>query len=277
MSYEDRISIATPEGVDLELTLAGLGSRSVARLVDQAIQLAVLLAVSVLATLAGSGSQSGTGDGPLGGTGDGGAALALAVAVVVVFLVQFGYDVAFEVLASGRTPGKRWSGLRVVRVDGAPVGFVTSAVRNLLRLVDALPGIYTVGMVAVFASRRNQRLGDMAAGTVVVRERRGPRKTAASFPTTTATTTTTTTATTTTGARPAPAERAAWDVSAVTTEELATVRRFLDRRRGLTPEARASLALELAARLRPKVVGPTPDGDPETFLEEVAAAKAARL
>ena len=273
MSYEDRISIATPEGVDLELTLAGLGSRSVARLVDQAIQLAVLLAVSVLATLAGSGSDSsGGGDGPLGGTGDGGAALAVAVAVVVVFLVQFGYDVLFEVLASGRTPGKRWSGLRVVRVDGAPVGFVTSAVRNLLRLVDALPGIYTVGMVAVFASRRNQRLGDMAAGTVVVRERRGPRKASASFAATTAA-----------GARPAswggaaPPERTAWDVSAVTTEELATVRRFLDRRRGLTPEARTRLAAELAARLRPKVVGPTPDGDPETFLEEVAAAKAARL
>lgn len=273
MSYEDRISIATPEGVDLELTLAGLGSRSVARLVDQAIQLAVLVAVSVLATLAGSGSgsQSGGGEGPLGGTGDGGAALALAVAVVVVFLVQFGYDVAFEVLASGRTPGKRWSGLRVVRVDGAPVGFVTSAVRNLLRLVDALPGIYTVGMVAVFATRRNQRLGDMAAGTVVVRERRGPRKAAASF------------AATTTGARPsppggaAPLERAAWDVSAVTTEELATVRRFLDRRRGLTPEARARLAGDLAARLRPKVVGPPAGGDAEAFLEEVAAAKAARL
>ena len=272
MSYEDRISIATPEGVDLELTLAGLGSRSVARLVDQAIQLAVLLAVSVLATLAGSGSgEPGGGDGPLGGTGDGGAALALAVAVVVVFLVQFGYDVLFEVLASGRTPGKRWSGLRVVRVDGAPVGFVTSAVRNLLRLVDALPGIYTVGMVAVLASRRNQRLGDMAAGTVVVRERRGPRRTRASLAADSYS------AGVGAGGRPAPAVRTAWDVSAVTTEELATVRRFLDRRRGLTPEARARLAVELAARLRPKVVGPAPEGDPENFLEEVAAAKAARL
>ena len=256
MSYEDRISIATPEGVDLELTLAGLGSRSVARLVDQAIQLTVLLAVGFLAALAGgSGGDTGSGDG---------GALAVAVAVIVVFLVQFGYDVLFEVLASGRTPGKRWSGLRVVRVDGAPVGFVTSAVRNLVRIVDALPGVYAVAMVAVLASGRNQRLGDMAAGTLVVRERRGPRPAPV---------------------HPADAFRAAhqpagaepsWDVSAVTAEEVATVRRFLERRAGLVPDARHRLAEELAARLRPKVVGPSPDLGPEAFLEELAAAKAAR-
>ncbi|MGQ0521830.1 MAG: RDD family protein [Actinomycetota bacterium] len=252
MPYEDRISIATPEGVDLEMTLAGLGSRAVARMVDQAIQLAVLLAVGLLAALAGATT---------GVTGDGGGAVAAAVAVVVVFAVQFGYDVLFEVLASGRTPGKRWSGLRVVRVDGAPVGFVTSAVRNLLRLVDSLPGIYAVAMVAVLASSRNQRLGDMAAATVVVRERRGPRKA---------------------GVAPAVAGAAGshdptWDVSAVTAEELATIRRFLDRRATLAPHARARLAGDLAARLAPKVVGPPAGLHPERFLEDVAAAKSARL
>ena len=261
MSYEDRISIATPEGVDVELTLAGLGSRSVARLVDQAIQLAVMLAIGFLAAVTGGpagGSDAGDG-------GDGGA-LALALVVVLIFLVQFGYDVLFEVLASGRTPGKRWSGLRVVRADGAPVGFVTSAVRNLVRIVDALPGVYAVGMIAVLASGRNQRLGDMAAGTLVVRERRGPRRAKAhpahafraSHP-------------------PAPAPDAlGWDVSAVTAEELATVRRFLERRAGLVPEARRRLAEELAARLRPKVVGPPPSLSAEDFLEDLAAAKAAR-
>ena len=255
MSYEDRISIATPEGVDLELTLAGLGSRSVARLVDQAIQTAVMLALGVLAGVAGAG---------LGSSSTG--ALALALVVVAVFLVQFGYDVLFEVLASGRTPGKRWSGLRVVRSDGAPVGFVTSAVRNLVRLVDILPVMYGVGMVAVLASGRNQRLGDMAAGTVVVRERREAARVA-----------------------PVPEgvgrdgvtggaiARETWDLSAVSAEELATVRRFLDRRSGLTPDARARLATELASRLSPKVVGPAGDAGPEAFLEELAAAKAARL
>lgn len=256
MSYEDRISIATPEGVDLELTLAGLGSRSVARLVDQAIQTAVMLALGVLAGLAGAG---------LGSNSSG--ALALALVVIAVFLVQFGYDVLFEVLASGRTPGKRWSGLRVVRSDGAPVGFLTSAVRNLVRLVDILPGMYGVGMVAVLASGRNQRLGDMAAGTVVVRERREVARAVAPAPE---------------GVRRdevtgGAIARERWDLSAVTAEELATVRRFLDRRSGLTPGARARLATELASRLSPKVVGPARDAGAEAFLEELAAAKAARL
>lgn len=253
MPYEDRISIATPEGVDLQLTLAGLGSRAVARIVDQLIQTGVLIAVALLAALAG-------GDGSVVG----------ALFLVVLFLVQFGYDVLFETLASGRTPGKRWSGLRVVRSDGGPVGFVPSAVRNLVRLVDFLPGVYAVGMAAVLASRRNQRLGDMAAATLVVRERHGGRR-PAHAPTTTATTASGTWTPT------AEAGAVAWDVSAVTADELATVRRFLDRRSGLTADARARLAGELAARLRPKVVGPPPDQAPEAFLEALAAAKTARL
>jgi uncharacterized RDD family membrane protein YckC len=250
--YEDRISIATPEGVDLQLTLAGLGSRAVARIVDQLIQTGVLIAVALLAALGG-------GDGSVVG----------ALFLVVLFLVQFGYDVLFETLASGRTPGKRWSGLRVVRSDGGPVGFVPSAVRNLVRLVDFLPGVYAVGMAAVLASRRNQRLGDMAAATLVVRERHGGRRPAPAPPTTTRASGTWSPA--------ADAAAVAWDVSAVTADELATVRRFLDRRSGLTADARARLAGELAGRLRPKVVGPPPGQAPEAFLEALAAAKTARL
>ena len=248
MSYEDRISIATPEGVDLQLTLAGLGSRAAARIVDQLIQTGVLIAIAVLAAVAG-------GDGDVAGP----------VFLVLLFLVQFGYDVLFETLGSGRTPGKRWSGLRVVRSDGGPVGFVASAVRNLVRLIDFLPGVYAVGMASVVASRRNQRLGDMAASTVVVRERHGGRR--AKVPP---------------SASPlwshtVDAGAVGWDVSAVTTDELATVRRFLDRRTGLTADARAHLAGQLADRLRPKVVGPPPGQAPEAFLEALAAAKTARL
>lgn len=250
MSYEDRISIATPEGVDLELTLAGVGSRAVARLLDQLIQMALLIALAILAALAGSGG------------GDGGG-LALAGVILLLFVSQFGYDVLFETLASGRTPGKRWAGLRVVRADGAPIGFLTSAIRNLLRLIDFLPGVYAVAIVAVLVSGRNQRLGDMAAGTLVVREKR-----------------------VVTPAEPAPPDAwrqaagrrdlSTWDVSSVTAEELATVRRFLERRPSLNPAARTRLAGELASRLRPKVVGPTGEEEPEAFLEDLVAAKAAR-
>lgn len=242
--------MATPEGVDLQLTLAGLGSRAVARIVDQAIQTGVIVALGLLASVAA------------GGPG-GGADVAGAAFLLLVFVVQFGYDVLFETLASGRTPGKRWSGLRVVRADGGPVAFVPSAVRNLLRLVDFVPGVYAVGMVAVLASGRNQRLGDMAAGTLVVRERGGRRPVDR--------------AVAPAAARwDAVSDTAAWDVSAVTAEELATVRRFLERRAGLTVEARARLAAELAQRLRPKVVGPPPHQAAEDFLEALAATKAAR-
>jgi uncharacterized RDD family membrane protein YckC len=245
MTYEDRVSIPTPEGVELELVLGGVGSRFLATLVDLLIKIAMLLALFIVAAAAG-------GD-------DGGFVVALTI--VASFLVFFGYDVAFEALASGRTPGKRAVGLRVVRLGGEPVGFLASAVRNLLRLVDSLPGIYAVGAVCILFSRRNQRLGDLAAGTLVVRERRAPLP-AAALPTV-----------------PdfAVADRyAAWDVSGVTSFELVTVRRFLERRWQLDPAARGRLGWELAERLRPKVVGAPPDLHPEQFLEAVAEAKAAR-
>lgn len=256
VQYEDRLSIPTPEGVELHLTLAGVGSRFAATLVDQVLQWSIIIALVLLVGLLG-GSTEMFGVEP-------GTPLVVAAFVILVLGVQFGYDVAFEVLASGRTPGKRWTGLRVVRLGGGPVGFLTSAVRNLLRIVDALPGLYAVGIVAVLLSSRNQRLGDLAAGTLVVRERHGGRNRGGQRVRAT---------------DPSPPERwAAWDVSSVTADELATVRRFLDRRDTLTMEARGRLSEELARRLRSKVVCPERDGGgPEVFLEELAAVKSTRL
>ena len=246
MSYEDRISIPTPEGVELELVLAGVGSRLVGALVDFLIKAVVLFALWLV-----SGAVA---------SDDGGFLVALLI--ITSFLVLWGYDVAFETLASGRTPGKRAAGLRVVRLGGEPVGFLASAVRNLLRLIDMQPGfIYAVGAVTILFSRRNQRLGDLAAGTLVVRERRAPLPGAARPPVPDFAT----------------ADRyAAWDVSGVTAYELVTVRRFLERRWQLDPGARGRLGWELAERLRPKVAGAPPNLHPEQFLEAVAEAKAAR-
>ncbi len=248
MFYEDRISVATPEGVTLELAVAGVGSRFTAGLVDQLLRLAVLGALVILGGVAADDAE----------TSD---ELLAALLLVTVFLVQFGYDVLFETLASGRTPGKRWTGLRVVKVGGGPVGFVASALRNTLRIVDALPGFYLVGILAVLFTRNNQRLGDLAAGTLVVRERR--QLTSLPSPSTPSA-----------GGQGHDAEL--WDVSAVTAEEVATVRRFLDRRATLTEDARARLAHELATRLGPKVVGPPREWQPESFLEYLAATKGAR-
>jgi uncharacterized RDD family membrane protein YckC len=242
VDYEDRISIATPEGVALDLTLAGLGSRSIAFLIDQAIGWAGILAVYLfLALVAGDSDIAG---------------LAIAIGLVLLFLLFFGYHVIFETLAAGRTPGKRITGIRVVNETGAPIGFVTSSLRNIVRLVDALPGTYLVGMIAVLASRRNQRLGDMAAGTLVVRDRRGSTVMPAAID--------------------AVPFVSTWDLAAITADDIAAVRRFLARRESLTAPARQRIGLELAEVLRAKVVGPDDDLEPEAFLEALVATKAAR-
>ncbi|MBA2272575.1 MAG: RDD family protein [Actinobacteria bacterium] len=252
MDFEDRISIATPEGVDIELDLAGAGSRMAAGLIDVAIQGTILLALGVL-TL---GRET----------------VGVAIFTVAAFGVIFVYPLFFETLMSGRTPGKRLTGLRVIRMGGRPVGFVASAVRNVVRLADWLPAGYGIGIVAIIASPRDQRLGDLAAGTVVVRERSSRRARrsiveardgvlgagldgAGRDPS---------------GGSP---PGSGWDVGAVTPREVATVRRFMMRRGDLNPKARLELAEELVQRLQAKVAG-APEGlPPEIFLEKLLQAK----
>lgn len=241
--WADTVVLATPEGVAIELTLAGLGSRMAATMVDTAIQVAIQIALFVL----------------LIGLGERGSALGIALFSLLSFLAFFGYGVLFETLASGRTPGKRVTGLRVIRSGGRPVGFTASAVRNLVRLIDFLPFLYAVGIASILFSARNQRLGDIAAGTLVVRERSGDRASSTASP------------------RSYSGEVVDWDVSTVNGTELATIRRFLERRGALSDDARRVLAHDLAKRLRPKVAGAPPEVTNEGFLERVADAKAARL
>ena len=271
MRLDDQIIISTPEGVDVEITLAGLGSRAIAGLLDLTIEVCVLIALFLVfgATFGGNGNG-----------------LLNAGFVIVLFVILFGYFVLFEVLNHGRTPGKVAVGLRVLRTDGGPVGFMPSAVRNLLRLVDGWDLLTLVlcpiGVITVVASAQNQRLGDLAAGTVVARERFvrpvgtfGPPvgtyiPPAAAFPEVA-------NPLYPPFAAPAPATPApsgpVWDVSAVTGEEVATVRRFLERRYSLDVNARIHLAHELAGRLRPKVPEADASWPPEAFLEALATAK----
>ena len=243
MEYEDRVRISTPEGVDVELTLAGIGSRFIAALLDLLIQGSVLL-------------SSAFALGVLGGNGTG---LAQAAFSVIFFLVFFGYDVLFEVRSRGRTLGKRWTGLRVVRTGGRPITFVPSCVRNVMRVVDILPSFYAIGMLSIFVTARNQRLGDLAAGTLVVRERPGGMRQRAAVEVPSAAHT-----------------NDGWDVSAVSAQDIGTVRQFLGRRGALEARARAELARELERRLRPRVAGAPEHLEPEQFLERLAAAKADR-
>jgi uncharacterized RDD family membrane protein YckC len=220
------------------LPLAGVGSRFVALLLDSLVQ--GLVSVAVLIALRVAGPDGFAVDAVLG---------------VVEFALLFAYPVAFELMAGGRTPGKRWSGLRVVCDDGSPLTFRASALRNLLRLVDLLPVLYLVGAVSIFATRNNQRLGDLAAGTIVVREPGA--------------------------AEPAPPpvvpigareldDLPAWDVSGLSDAQLTALRRFLERRGSLELVPRNLLARDLADRLRPSVGGVGADLAPERFLELVA-------
>jgi uncharacterized RDD family membrane protein YckC len=189
-----------------------------------------------------------------------GSAVAAAV-VVLLFGVQFGYWILFETLGGGRTPGKRVAHLRVIRQGGDAISFRDSAVRTLLRIVDFLPAAYLVGIIVILASPENQRLGDLAAGTIVIRERtvRTPEPLSEPVPVT------------------AETERPEnWDISAVTDDNLATVRNFLERRHHLTSLARARVAHELAARLRSVVHTPIEEPDDETFLEKLAATRPPR-
>jgi len=96
----------------------------------------------------------------------------VAVYVLVTFAIFWGYYIVFEMAWNGQTPGKRWIGLRVIKVNGYPISLVDSTIRNLVRVVDFLPAYYGLGVIAMFANAQARRLGDFAAGTVVVKERK---------------------------------------------------------------------------------------------------------
>jgi len=290
VEIDDRYVAATPEGVSLEFVLAGLGSRFVAILLDTILQGVLIYALSY-ATAKVVGSSSSTRD-----------YVDLGVVSLIVFLVGFGYFVLFETLNRGRSPGKALTGLRVVRANGGPVGFRASLLRNVVRLADLLPAFYFLGALLIPVTKRHQRLGDMLAGTLVVRERTavsamqagtpwtpsgqwsstawaagpvppwaapGPVPGAAQHPGAWA-------PAATPGAPWLPPELAHWDVTRVGDGEMVVLSRFMAGRAGYTLEARARLATDLASRLWPLVAGPTGPMDAEQFLQAVWTVKAAR-
>ena len=268
MALEDRSHTATPEGVTLDVVLAGLGSRAAAYLIDFLIQVAVFVAFElVVVRLLFSG----------GGTSN----LVASGAVSLFALLDFiGYFVVSEMLSAGRSIGKRANGLRVVRADGGAAGFWSSALRNVVRLIDMIPfPVYLVGGILVLATPQNQRLGDLAGGTVVIRERTAAAAAYAAHPWTSSAQWVSGSGwgagwTPVFGSLPPGLER--WDVSAVTSAEAMIVGAFLANRHGYTPDARVRLAVQLANQVWPHVVGAPGSLHPEQFLEGVALAKSAR-
>lgn len=167
---EETLIIETPERVQLAFALASIGNRFLAALIDHFIQFLALIFVSSLSYLILNGYGIGS-IRDLDEIAPELAKWAYAILTIVSFLIFAGYFTFFEWLWNGQTPGKRWLKLRVIREDGRPVTFWEALARNLLRIFDMFPGLYSIGLIAVFLSNRDQRVGDMFAGTVVVRER----------------------------------------------------------------------------------------------------------
>jgi uncharacterized RDD family membrane protein YckC len=158
----DQLNIDTPELVSIELPLAGIGSRFIANLVDSLILGAALfvlfiLAAFILPALSLLGPKS--------------ASWGLGILFLIIFLLFWGYFALSEAFNSGRTVGKRVAKIRVIHQSGRGINFAEALARNLVRIIDYMPGFYGVGIAAMFMSQRSQRLGDMVAGTLVVRER----------------------------------------------------------------------------------------------------------
>lgn len=151
---DNSLTVETSTGVEIDIRTAGVCVRGIARLIDDAVRLILIVAVIAIFT-------------PLGRFGEG-------LAFLGVFIVWWFYGVIFEVVNDGVTPGKYFMGLRAVNADGTPIGFVNSAIRSILLLVDFLPFGYLAGVITMAISGTQQRVGDIVAGTVVVYNQ--PRK-----------------------------------------------------------------------------------------------------
>ena len=190
--------VYTPEGVALRLPAAGPVPRAVAWGIDFAIRFAVYLFGAITLGL-------------LGNTG-------MGLQLLLMFTLLWGYPVLFEVLWSGQTPGKRALGLRVIAADGAPVGWMASFARTLLRTVDFLPFFYGIGLASCYADPWNRRLGDLVARTLVIHDPRSPAQ------------------------RPAEHSGVFAPLAPLQAPEQAAVIAFADRARALTPERQQELA-----------------------------------
>ena len=266
--------VRTPESVEIRLPLAGLGSRCAAAIYDILFQL-ILGIVGFFAIVLAAVGLEGFGRFFSDDGGSNLSAWAYAAIFVLLFLVFWGYYVLFEAIWNGQSPGKRLLDIRVVKDDGRPIDFFASATRNIVRIIDFLPGAYGVGTATIFFSPSYKRLGDYVAGTVVVKEyrERAPRKPGKRSKVT----------------EPTPINRDEEGESAplasdadlppdltseipgvsiagigqVTREEFEAARRFADRRSELTP----AIARDLARRISNPILARlqmTPD-DPDAY------------
>jgi uncharacterized RDD family membrane protein YckC len=248
---DERYYVETPEVVTIAYDVAGVGSRCLAATVDTTLIALLQAALGALVFAVASLAP---------GAADAASDIIFALWSVLAFVLLWGYYLLFELLWSGQSPGKRLIGLRVIREGGRPLDFSASALRNLIRVVDFLPFGYGLGVLTIFADPRARRLGDLAAGTLVVREGLALSLDELAR-----------------GAAPAPVPPRAPDAPGapmlpnlhlLNDAAYAVAEEFLRRRDGLSPARRSELAGELSAALRGRLALPA-GGDPERFIEHL--------
>jgi uncharacterized RDD family membrane protein YckC len=235
----DKLTIDTPEQVHLEFSLAGIGSRFMATLLDSILQLLLYIAVVAGAALIASA--------PLGRLSE---RWITALVIFAGFVITWGYYAIFESVWKGQTPGKRWAGIRVIKDSGRPITPFEAAARNLVRIIDYLPGFYGVGIVTMLLDDKHRRVGDYVAGTLVVHET-SDRESALFFNT------------------PANSQFSIPQASKLTLQEAELIEVFLSRRLDIPPAIRQQNGQRIADMVSTRL-GITPDvrpADNENFLE----------
>ncbi len=236
---ERSVEIRTGEAVAIRYELAGLGSRFLAVMVDLIAQVAVAIALLFAFAVAGQGIVRLI---PVGAKNL--AAWGIAFAVLLFFLIFFGWFIIFETWWSGRSPGKRALGLRVVRDGGFPIDAGAAIIRNLVRIVEFGLGFYALSAISALISPENKRLGDFAAGTIVVRDRADAVADLDAY-----------------------LSRATRSASGIAEADRLLIERFLARRATLDPAARMRLATRIADRVRPTLRDEHPPLGDEALLE----------
>ncbi len=233
------IAVRTPESIAFDYELAGLGSRFLAVTVDMLIQL--ICAIALLWAMTAFALRFG-GESLRASSGRTVESLAIATLVLLGFLLFFGYFIIFEIAWNGQTPGKRLIGIRVVRDGGFPVDFISSVVRNLVRVLEVGLGFYAISALSALLSAQNKRLGDFAAGTIVVRD---ARIQVPSLPL-----------------------RASSEIR-LSEDERSLINRFIDRRSALAPMQRRALAAQIAGVFRNRVGEQIAALDDEALIENL--------
>jgi uncharacterized RDD family membrane protein YckC len=245
--------ISTPENVDLHLEFAGVGNRILACLIDTLITY-LSMGVLFVACWLIDGSVNHLAIAPA-------ARLVLAVAVTVIawiasFIIYFGYFIYFEMAWQGQTPGKKFAGIRVIEQNGQPVSRSSVFIRNLLRVIDE--GLFLIGLLVMIIDPNERRLGDLAANTIVIRERKATfassdLKLAASL-----------------------SDHDAFDTGRISTEEYELLSSFLKRRQELDHNHRLAVASKFEEYFAQKLGVPAQKADSELFLEKVFLSYEAR-